>query len=104
MVMNFQSHNQATTTRTDKRTAKRRGNGEVPDAQHDADVIRMVSAEVDKRAATVHAMIADAAYFRAEKRGFEAGHEIEDWLAAEEEIARRIEQELASSSESRHES
>ena len=31
-------------------------------------------------------MIAEAAYFRAEHRGFETGHELEDWLAAEAEI------------------
>ena len=31
--------------------------------------------------------IALAAYYRAEKRGFEPGHEIEDWLAAEAELA-----------------
>lgn len=31
-------------------------------------------------------MIAEAAYFRAEHRGFEVGHELEDWLAAEAEI------------------
>lgn len=36
-------------------------------------------------------MIAEAAYYRAEKRGFEAGHEVEDWLAAEREIAARAE-------------
>jgi hypothetical protein len=30
--------------------------------------------------------IAEAAYLRAEQRGFEPGHEIEDWLAAEKEI------------------
>jgi hypothetical protein len=28
-------------------------------------------------------MIAEAAYYRAEKRGFDPGHEIEDWLEAE---------------------
>ena len=33
-------------------------------------------------------MVAEAAYYRAEKRGFEPGHELEDWLAAESEIAR----------------
>lgn len=33
-----------------------------------------------------HRMIAEAAYFRAERRGFEAGHELDDWLAAEAEI------------------
>lgn len=32
------------------------------------------------------ALIAEAAYFRAEKRGFAPGHESEDWLAAEAEV------------------
>lgn len=32
------------------------------------------------------AMIAEAAYLRAERRGFEPGHETEDWLAAEVEV------------------
>jgi Protein of unknown function (DUF2934) len=32
------------------------------------------------------AMIAEAAYYRAEARGFEAGHELEDWLSAEAEV------------------
>jgi len=31
-------------------------------------------------------MIAQAAYFRAERRGFEPGHELDDWLAAEIEV------------------
>jgi len=31
-------------------------------------------------------MIAEAAYLRAERRGFLAGHEEEDWLAAEKEV------------------
>jgi hypothetical protein len=31
-------------------------------------------------------MVAKAAYFRAERRGFAAGHELEDWLAAEAEV------------------
>ena len=104
--MNLQSDNQATTTRKSKRAGKRLGNGEVYDAQHDADVIYMVSAEVDKRAAAIHAMIADAAYFRAEKRGFVAGHELEDWLAAEEEIEQHLDQQdsTARLAESRSES
>jgi len=33
-----------------------------------------------------HTMTAEAAYYRAERRGFEAGHELDDWLAAEAEI------------------
>lgn len=31
-------------------------------------------------------MIAESAYFRAEKRGFLTGYEIQDWLEAEAEI------------------
>lgn len=30
--------------------------------------------------------IAQAAYYRAERRGFTPGHELDDWLAAEAEI------------------
>jgi hypothetical protein len=32
------------------------------------------------------ALIAQAAYFRAEKRGFVPGNELQDWLAAEAEV------------------
>lgn len=35
-------------------------------------------------------MIAEAAYFRAEKRGFEPGNEMLDWLEAEREVVRNI--------------
>lgn len=31
-------------------------------------------------------LIRDAAYLRAERRGFAPGHELEDWLAAEQEV------------------
>jgi len=31
-------------------------------------------------------MIANSAYFRAQRRGFAPGHELEDWLAAEQEV------------------
>ena len=31
-------------------------------------------------------MIARAAYFRAERRNFAPGHELEDWVAAEAEV------------------
>ena len=33
-----------------------------------------------------HALISESAYLHAERRGFEPGHESEDWLAAEAEI------------------
>ena len=35
------------------------------------------------------ALIAEGAYFRAQSRGFEPGHEEEDWLAAEAEVDRQ---------------
>ena len=33
-----------------------------------------------------HALIAQSAYLRAERRGFAPGQEMEDWLAAETEV------------------
>ncbi|HSQ03245.1 MAG TPA: DUF2934 domain-containing protein [Burkholderiales bacterium] len=38
----------------------------------------------------VRQMIAAAAYYRAERRGFAPGGEVEDWLAAEKEVAQRL--------------
>ena len=35
--------------------------------------------------------IAEAAYYRAQRRGFEPGYELEDWIAAEKEVRRRME-------------
>jgi len=37
-----------------------------------------------------HQLISDAAYYRAEQRSFEPGHELEDWLTAEAEIEMRL--------------
>ena len=36
------------------------------------------------------ALIAEAAFFRAEKRGFAPGHEVEDWFAAESEVDAKL--------------
>jgi len=38
------------------------------------------------------AMIEMAAYLRAERRGFQPGHDVEDWLAAEAEVDARLAQ------------
>jgi hypothetical protein len=35
-------------------------------------------------------MIAEAAYFRAQKRGFAPGDEVKDWLDAETEVAHQL--------------
>jgi hypothetical protein len=34
----------------------------------------------------LNARIAELAYFKAEQRGFEPGHELDDWCQAEQEI------------------
>jgi hypothetical protein len=35
-------------------------------------------------------LISEAAYYRAKQRGFEPGHELEDWIQAEAEVIRRL--------------
>ncbi|HTV76832.1 MAG TPA: DUF2934 domain-containing protein [Steroidobacteraceae bacterium] len=47
--------------------------------------VRYISAEDRQK------LIATAAYFRAQRRGFSAGHEAEDWLEAEREVDLRLE-------------
>lgn len=49
-------------------------------------------------------MIAENAYFKAQKRGFEPGHEMEDWMEAELEITNifRDRFQLESAPEQRH--
>ncbi len=37
-----------------------------------------------------HRMIREAAYLRAEKRGFTPGQELDDWLQAEQECRERL--------------
>ena len=45
----------------------------------------LIASESERRA-----MIAAEAYLRAERRNFAAGHEIEDWVAAEAEVNARL--------------
>lgn len=50
--------------------------------------LRFVEVRVEIK--SKHDQIAEIAYFRAERRGFEPGHESEDWMAAEAELARIV--------------
>jgi hypothetical protein len=43
----------------------------------------------------MHQLILVAAYFRAERRNFEPGHELDDWLDAEAEVMSRQTAETA---------
>ena len=51
-------------------------------AENRLPIESMAAAVAESHAAERRAMIADAAYFRAERRRFEPGHVFEDWLAA----------------------
>ncbi len=62
-----------------------------------ADIVRMAKLEAQSRAHERHEMIATAAYFRALRRGLVPGHELEDWLAAEIEVAHAQRMELIAS-------
>lgn len=44
-------------------------------------------------------LISEAAYYLAEQRGFEPGHDLEDWLAAENEIDAMLLQDEAPDAE-----
>ncbi|PWU19236.1 MAG: hypothetical protein C5B48_13820 [Candidatus Rokuibacteriota bacterium] len=37
-----------------------------------------------------HQMIAEAAYYRAQQRGFSGGDPVQDWLEAEAEVATKL--------------
>jgi hypothetical protein len=65
------------------RKAKRRLE---PTPDH-VEIVRMAAVEAASRAEGRHERVATAAYFRAQRRGFEPGHELEDWYAAEHDIA-----------------
>jgi hypothetical protein len=49
------------------------------------------SARAEASAEEIRQLIAETAYYRAKQRGFEPGHELEDWVQAESEILQRVE-------------
>ncbi len=63
------------------------GDGVIAKLERDKDVRQLVAAEAKDRSVEHQTKIALAAYFIAEKRGFAPGHELDDWLAAEAELA-----------------
>ena len=65
----------------EKAAPRRRAERPKPAAPAAAGSPRITVSEEARRA-----MIAEAAYLRAERRGFASGNEEEDWLAAEEEV------------------
>jgi hypothetical protein len=49
------------------------------------------TARADVSAAEIRQRIEEAAYYKAKQRGFAPGHELDDWIAAEAEVRRRLE-------------
>jgi hypothetical protein len=52
-----------------------------------SEVVQPAASDAEAQVADREVQIALAAYFIAEKRGFGPGHELDDWLAAEAEVA-----------------
>jgi hypothetical protein len=71
----------AGTTRAVKSRQGKRSRGAQPPIN---SVVTRSSAYVEPQER--EAMIAESAYFRSAHRGFEPGHEVDDWLASEAEI------------------
>lgn len=79
-------------TRTKQSSSAKKG-ARVPVAARTKALAKRTTAAAGDRRSVVdegarHAMIAEAAYFRAERRGFSEGGALNDWLEAEREITR----------------
>lgn len=57
------------------------------------DIDEPVDARYWYHADDLYDMISEVAYYKAEQRGFEFGHENLDWLEAEQELLDQLEQE-----------
>lgn len=66
----------------EKSAPRRRAGSETPAPASGAAAAAHITVSEEAR----RAMIEQAAYLRAERRGFAPGGEAEDWLAAEEEV------------------
>ena len=76
------------TKKTAPPVAERSSANEPPPTEDRAEV---TSAQLERReipsfSIDREARIAEAAYWRAERRGFTSGQELDDWLAAEKEV------------------
>jgi hypothetical protein len=67
-----------------KQTAARGAQQPSPDTEVTAT--QLERREIPSFSESREARIAEAAYWRAERRGFTAGQELDDWLAAEKEV------------------
>ena len=73
------------TGRTKKKTAPA-GTQQPPPEPTEVTAAHLERREIPSFSESREARIAEAAYWRAERRGFVAGQELDDWLAAEKEV------------------
>ena len=78
MVTKRESPSVKTVKRRVKKTASERTNGA---AMAESEAASAATSSIDPEVR--RQMVAAEAYFRAERRGFAAGQEVEDWIAAE---------------------
>lgn len=76
--------------------------GAALDSLHDSSDVELTAVSLERREITSASLsretrIAIAAYWRAQRRGFEAGRELDDWLEAEREIDSELAREAAES-------
>jgi len=62
-----------------------KGNSERQNKGKESPAVRKNGAAEDH-----YKMVAEAAYYLAEQRGFATGHELDDWLCAEAEVNNRL--------------
>jgi Protein of unknown function (DUF2934) len=80
-----------------KKTTKRKAAGAAPQMTDSAAMVMFESAPSAMRSTRIdpdvrRQLVAAEAYFRAERRGFAAGNELEDWVAAEMAVDTRLQQ------------
>jgi Protein of unknown function (DUF2934) len=80
-----------------KKTTKRKAAKAAPELTDGAAMAMLESAPSAKRSASIdpdvrRQLVAAEAYFRAERRGFAAGNELDDWVAAEMAVDTRLQQ------------
>ena len=74
--------------RARKRPAKAKATAAQPEVPRPSEAVTKPTVPIRLSATERELMIRMAAYYRAQQRRFEPGHEVEDWLAAEAEIDR----------------
>lgn len=80
---------------TERRSAERRTAPKAPSAapktsKPAAPSPMNAAARADLTPDELRKLISEAAYYRAKQRGFQPGHELDDWIQAEAEVSRRL--------------